>query len=201
MPDRLYLKKLFTLFFTFAKIAALVVGGGYAILPVVEETFHKKHHWISDEELLDMMGLVQTIPGIIACNSAIYVGMKVAGIGGVLAAAFGVCLPSVIIIMIIAAFFPHLKPDNVYLAGAFQAVRACITALLIVTACKMVRKVLKGPFEILVMLGSFLLVLRKVEVLYIIPGAMFCGILYHAWHNRKKLEWKDGKEGKGEKTP
>ena len=195
MPDRQYLKKLFILFFTFAKIAALVVGGGYAILPVVEETFHKKYHWISEEELLDMMGLVQTIPGIIACNSAIYVGMKIAGVGGVLAAAFGVCLPSVIIIMIIAAFFPHLKPGNVYLAGAFQAVRACITALLIVTACRMVRKVLKGPFEILIMLAAFLLVLWKVEVLYIIPGAMLCGIIYHCFQLKKKTAEKTAEKG------
>ena len=77
-----YWKKLWLLFYTFAKIAALVVGGGYAILPVVEETFSRKNKLISSEELLDMMALVQTIPGIIAANSAIYVGMKVAGIGG-----------------------------------------------------------------------------------------------------------------------
>ena len=98
-----YWKKLWLLFYTFAKIAALVVGGGYAILPVVEETFSRKNKLISSEELLDMMALVQTIPGIIAANSAIYVGMKIAGIGGVLAAVFGVCLPSVTIIVIIAA--------------------------------------------------------------------------------------------------
>ena len=73
-----YWKKLWLLFYTFAKIAALVVGGGYAILPVVEETFSRKNKLISSEELLDMMALVQTIPGIIAANSAIYVGMKIA---------------------------------------------------------------------------------------------------------------------------
>ena len=61
-----YWKKLWLLFYTFAKIAALVVGGGYAILPVVEETFSRKNKLISSEELLDMMALVQTIPGIIA---------------------------------------------------------------------------------------------------------------------------------------
>lgn len=195
MPDRQYCKKLFVLFFTFAKIAALVVGGGYAILPVVEETFNKKYHWITDEELLDMMGLVQTIPGIIACNSAIYVGMKVAGIGGVLAAAFGVCLPSVLIIMVIAAFFPHLKPGNPYLAGMFQAVRACITGLLIVTACKMVKKVLKGSFEVIIALISLVLVLWKVEVLYIIPGAMICGIVYTCIRQKKQLSSPAKQEG------
>ena len=81
MPEIPYWKKLWVLFYTFAKIAALVVGGGYAILPVVEETFSKKNNWLTSEELLDMMGLVQTVPGIIACNSAIYVGRRVAGFG------------------------------------------------------------------------------------------------------------------------
>ena len=103
MPEISYWKKLWVLFYTFAKIAALVVGGGYAILPVVEETFSKKHKWLTSEELLDMMGLVQTVPGIIACNSAIYVGRRVAGFGGILAAAFGVCLPSVLILLFAAA--------------------------------------------------------------------------------------------------
>jgi Chromate transport protein ChrA len=88
-----YWKRLWLLFFTFAKIAALVVGGGYAILPVVEETFTRKSKLISSEELLDMMALVQTIPGIIAANSAVYVGMKVAGFGGVLAAVSASAFP------------------------------------------------------------------------------------------------------------
>ena len=63
MPEMSYWKKLWVLFYTFAKIAALVVGGGYAILPVVEETFSKKNNWLTSEELLDMMGLVQTMSG------------------------------------------------------------------------------------------------------------------------------------------
>ncbi len=147
MPEIPYWKKLWVLFFTFAKIAALVVGGGYAILPVVEETFARKYKWLSSEELLDMMGLVQTVPGIIACNSEIYVGRRIAGIGGILAAAFGVCLPSVLIILVIAAFFPDLNPENPWLLGAFRGVRACVTALVAVTAYRMTRKVLKSWFE------------------------------------------------------
>lgn len=185
MFSRDYWKKLLVLFYTFAKIAALVVGGGYAILPVVDETFSKKYHWISDDELLDMMGLVQTIPGIIACNSAIYVGMKVAGIGGVLAAAFGVCLPSVVIIMIIAAFFPHLNPENPWLLGAFRGVRACITGLVIVTAYKMAKKVLKTPFDIFISMAGLILVLLKVSPVYVILSAMLPGILFAWYQNRK----------------
>ena len=173
-----YGKKLWLLFYTFAKIAALVVGGGYAILPVVEETFSRKNKLISSEELLDMMALVQTIPGIIAANSAIYVGMKIAGIGGVLAAVFGVCLPSVTVIIIIAAFFPHLKPENPYLLGAFVGVRACITGLIIVTAVRLAKKTIQGWFEIICVAAFLILALFKLNPVYIIVLSMPLGILY-----------------------
>ena len=187
MPEIPYWKKLWILFFTFAKIATLVVGGGYAILPVVEETFSKKHNWLTSEELLDMMGLVQTVPGIIACNSAIYVGRKVAGFGGILAAAFGVCLPSVLIILCIAIFFPDLNPENPWLLGAFRGVRACVTALVTMTAFRMAKKVLKSWFEYTIAAISLVLVLLlKVEPLYVILGAMPLGVVY-AWFRMRDL--------------
>ena len=187
MPEIPYWKKLWILFFTFAKIATLVVGGGYAILPVVEETFSKKHNWLTSEELLDMMGLVQTVPGIIACNSAIYVGRKVAGFGGILAAAFGVCLPSVLIILCIAIFFPDLNPENPWLLGAFRGVRACVTALVTMTAFRMAKKVLKSWFEYTIAAISLVLVLLlNVEPLYVILGAMPLGVVY-AWFRMRDL--------------
>ena len=187
MPEMSYWKKLWVLFYTFAKIAALVVGGGYAILPVVEETFSKKNNWLTSEELLDMMGLVQTVPGIIACNSAIYVGRRVAGFGGILAAAFGVCLPSVLIILCIAVFFPDLDPKNPWLLGAFRGVRACVTALVTMTAFRMAKKVLKSWFEYVIAAAALILVLLlKVEPLYVILGAMPLGVLY-ALFQRKDL--------------
>ncbi len=181
MPEISYWKKLWVLFFTFARIATLVVGGGYAILPVVEESFSKKNKWLTSEELLDMMGLVQTVPGIIACNSAIYVGRRIAGLGGILAAAFGVCLPSVLIILMIAMFFPNLNPENPWLLGAFRGVRACITGLVMMTAFRMAKKVLKSWFEYGIALAALILVLLlKVEPVYVILGAMVPGVLY-AW--------------------
>ena len=187
MPEIPYWKKLWILFFTFAKIATLVVGGGYAILPVVEETFSKKHNWLTSEELLDMMGLVQTVPGIIACNSAIYVGRKVAGFGGILAAAFGVCLPSVLIILCIAVFFPDLDPKNPWLLGAFRGVRACVTALVTMTAFRMAKKVLKSWFEYGIAAAALVLVLLlKVEPVYVILGAMPLGVIY-AWFRMRNL--------------
>jgi len=180
-----YWKKLWLLFHTFARIAALVVGGGYAILPVVEETFVRKHKLLSEEELLDMMALVQTVPGIIAANSAIYIGMKTAGIGGVLAAVFGVCLPSVTIIIVIAAFFPHLDPGNPYLLGAFAGVRACITGLIIITAVRLAKKTIHGWFEVFAVSAFLLLALFKLNPVYIILLSMPLGVIYSFWCARR----------------
>ena len=176
-----YRKRLWLLFYTFARIAALVVGGGYAILPVVEETFVRKHKLLSEEELLDMMALVQTVPGIIAANSAVYIGMKVAGIGGVLAAVSGVCLPSVTIIIVIAAFFPHLDPKDPYLLGAFAGVRACITGLIIITALRLAKKTVQGWFEVLAVSAFLLLALFKLNPVYIILLSMPLGAIYSFW--------------------
>ena len=80
------LKKLWLLFFTFARISALVLGGGLAMLPVIEETFVNKKKLLSQEELLDVVALTQTVPGIIAANAAVSIGMKIAGFAGALAA-------------------------------------------------------------------------------------------------------------------
>jgi ABC-type Fe3+-siderophore transport system permease subunit len=80
------IKKLWLLFFTFAKIAALVLGGGLAMLPVIEETFVNRKKLLTEEELLDVVALTQTVPGIIAANAAVAIGMKVAGFAGALAA-------------------------------------------------------------------------------------------------------------------
>lgn len=191
-------KRLWLLFFTFAKIAALVVGGGLAILPVVEETFSKKYKFLSQEDLLDMAALVQTVPGIIAGNAAAFVGMRVAGYPGVVAAVTGVILPSVAVITIIAAFFPGLKAENPYILGAFAGVKACITGLIIVTAIKLAGKTLKGVYEIVAFAVFLVLVLVcKVNAAYVILLSIPVGFIY-SWILLKRAEETKNEAG-GEK--
>ena len=148
------LSKLWTLFFVFAKIATFVIGGGYAILPVAEREFAEKRGWIKDEELLDMLAIVQTVPGIIAGNTAIYIGYRVAGFWGALCSLIGIALPSVVIITLIAAFFSRTPMDNVWLQGAFIGVRAAICGLMLATAWKMWGKVMDGVVPYLLGLGG-----------------------------------------------
>lgn len=179
--------KIWLLFYTFAKIALIVVGGGLAMLPVIEETFVKKKKLITDDELLDMVAMTQTLPGIVAVNSAIYIGMKVAGYLGALAAAFGAILPSFTIILIIAMFFPHLNPENEILLGAFLGVRACITALILATAIKIFKKSIKNLFEVAVVIIFLACALGKINPAYIILASMPLGCIY-TYVLQKKME-------------
>lgn len=181
------LNKIWLLFYTFAKIALLVVGGGLAMLPVIEETFVKKKKLITDDELLDMVAMTQTLPGIVAVNSAIYIGMKVAGYLGALAAAFGAILPSFTIILIIAIFFPNLNPENEILLGAFLGVRACITALILATAIKIFKKSIKNLFEVAMVIIFLACALGKINPAYIILVSMPLGCIY-AYVLQKKMK-------------
>ena len=188
MPDREYCRNLWLLFRTFASIAALVVGGGLAMLPVIEETFVTRKKLLSRDELLDMVALTQTVPGIIAVNSAVYVGWKVAGFTGALCAAAGVITPSFLVILIIAMIFPDLSPDNVLLKGAFAGVRAAITGMIAVTAYNTLRKSVKRSVDAVFVAAAFVLcTLFRVNPAYIICAAMPAGLLLLRWEeNRKK---------------
>lgn len=178
-------KKLWLLYFTFAKIAALVVGGGLAMLPVIEETFVDRKKLISKDELLDMITITQTIPGIIAANSAIYIGMKVAGFIGAVAALLGAITPSFTIIVIIAWQFPQLSPHNPYLLGAFAGVRAGVTAMIAVTAWKLAKKSVSAWVEAIIVSIFFILALCKVHPALLVISGMLIGLVYCIFFAKK----------------
>lgn len=172
------LKKLWLLFFTFAKIAALVLGGGLAMLPVIEETFVKKKKLLTGEEILDVVALTQTVPGIIAANAAVSIGMKVAGFAGALAALAGAVFPSFVIILSIAMIYPELSPDNRFYLGAFAGIRAGVTGMIAVTAWKLGKNTLKGRFEAVAAAIFLAAALYGINPGYIILAAIVTGVVY-----------------------
>lgn len=100
-----YLFKLLILFLTFMKIGALTFGGGYAMIPIIEEEVTKKRKWISEIEIMDILAISESTPGPIAVNTATYVGYKVAGIVGGIVATIGLTIPSFVIIFVISFFY------------------------------------------------------------------------------------------------
>ena len=179
-------RRLLLLYCSFFRITALVVGGGLAMLPVIEEIFVVKHKLLTRDELLDMTALTQTVPGIIAINSAVYIGMKIGGIPGALAAAFGAVTPPFTVILIIASMFPHLDPKNKYLLGAFAGIRAAVTGMILVTGCRMVRRTVKAPVECAAVFIFFVLaVLKVVSPALLILAAVPFGLAYVWWQSRR----------------
>lgn len=183
------LRRCAILFWTFARIALFVLGGGLAMLPVIEETFAVKRKLLTEEEVLDMVAVSQTIPGVVAANCAVYVGMKVAGFLGAVSALAGAVLPSFVIILLIAVFFPSLDPQNPLLVGLFNGVRAAVTALIVCTAYRMFRKNCRAAFEIALAMAALVLILFHVPSVWIFLGAIPLGML--ALRVRMKKE--DGK--------
>ena len=117
------------LFWTFIKIGTFTLGGGYAMIPLVEREVVDAHGWLSREEFLSMLALAQSAPGIIAVNTAIFVGYAIKGWRGVIFTVLGAVLPSFLIILLIAAVFTRFK-DMPQVEAVMKGVRPAVVALI-----------------------------------------------------------------------
>lgn len=124
------------LFGTFAKVGACTFGGGYAMLPILQRELVEKRNWVREEELTDYFAIGQCTPGVIAVNTATFVGYKRKGAAGSVVATLGVVFPSVVIILLIAAFLQNFAQLPVVI-HAFNGVRACVCALVLSSVLKL----------------------------------------------------------------
>ncbi len=158
------MKLLFELFWAFAKVGALTFGGGYAMLPIIQREVAEKKGWATGEELMDYYAIGQCTPGVIAVNTATFIGQKLAGtIGGVIATV-GVVFPSMIIITLIAALVNNFS-DLAYVKNAFAGVRICVCVLIANAVVKLWKKAVVDK----VTLGIFLVVLTGSILLDVSP--------------------------------
>ena len=127
------------LFLTFARIGGLTFGGGYAMLPMLQREVVEKRGWATEEELMNYYAIGQCTPGIIAVNTATFVGQKVAGILGGIVATFGVAFPSLVIICIITAFIQNFA-DLPIVQDAFAGIRVCVCVLIFNAVLKLWKK-------------------------------------------------------------
>lgn len=174
--------KYYTIFF---KIGLFTIGGGYAMLPIIEKELVEKYKWSTEEEVLDSYALAQSIPGVIAVNTAALIGVKGRGFWGALASCLGVISPSIIIIVIISAFFSRLREITI-VENAFKGVRAAVLALLVISVYRMIRKSVKDIWGIILLSIAFVSVLFfNVSPIYIIIGAVIVSIFIY---NRKEKD-------------
>ena len=158
---------LWTLFFTFVKIGMFTIGGGYAMIPLIErEVVHRG--WLGKEEFLDLFAVTQSLPGIFAVNISIFVGYKLKGVWGSVICALGTILPSFCIILLIAMFFNHFE-DNPWVAKVFNGIRPAVVALIAVPCISAARSLhLKRVQLIAPAIGALLIWLCGVSPVWII---------------------------------
>ena len=130
------MRTVWQLFITFFNIGAFTLGGGYAMLDMVEKAVVDKRRWIEKNEFWDMITIVQMLPGVFAVNTALYTGYKIKGIRGAIAACLGAIIPSIVIILLIAVFFLDFK-ENQVVERIFRGIRPCVVALILSPAIKM----------------------------------------------------------------
>jgi chromate transporter len=166
------------IFYTFAKIGAFTIGGGYAMLPLVQKEVVEKKQWISAGDFIDMIAISQSVPGIWAVNIAIFTGYKIKKNAGSIVATLGAILPSFIIILLIAMFFRHFK-DNEYIAKMFNAIRPAVVALIAVPVFTTAKSVGINPKTVIIPVASaFLIWFWGISPIYIVLVAAISGIIY-----------------------
>ena len=130
------------LFVTFAKIGMFTIGGGYAMIPLIEREIVNKQ-WMNKEEFMEMFALTQSLPGVFAVNISIFVGYKLYKVGGSLVCALATILPSFVIMMLIAMFFAQFQ-DNEVMIRIFNGIRPAVVALILFPPCNFILFLLFG---------------------------------------------------------
>lgn len=167
---------LWQLFSVFARMGAVTFGGGYAMLPILQAEVVNKYHWATDEELADYYAVGQCTPGVIAVNTATFIGMKLRGVAGALAATLGVIFPSMVIITTIAAFlsnFAHIPA----VADAFAGIRVGVCILIFQAVLKLFAKAVVDKLTaVLFFLVLIINVITDISPAYLVVAAGLVGI-------------------------
>ena len=129
-------------FKTFFRIGGFTIGGGYAMIPLIESEVVDKHRWLSRKEFLDIIAIAQSCPGVFAINMSVFIGYKMRKLPGAICSAFGTALPSFIIILLIAMFFANFQ-DNPVVEAIFRGVRPAVVALIAAPLFKMAKTAMK----------------------------------------------------------
>ena len=183
-------KILTDLFLTFMQVGGLTFGGGYAMLPILQREVVEKRDWATDEELADYFAVGQCTPGIIAVNTATFVGQKQAGILGGIVATLGVVAPSLVIISILTGFI-NTFAELAVVKNAFAGIRVCVCVLIFNAVCKLWKGSVKSKLALaifaVVTLGSLFFDLSPV-LFVVVAGVLGSGLEQFAPAARKSTK-------------
>ena len=171
------MRELLDLFLTFAKVGAMTFGGGYAMLPILQRELVEARGWATEEELADYFAIGQCTPGVIAVNTATFIGRSRGGVPGAIAATFGVVFPSLVIISLLAGVITRFSELS-WVKHAFAGVRVCVCVLIFNSVWKLGKKSVIDPWTAgifaLVALGAIFTDLSPI-VFVLLSG--LCGVI------------------------
>ncbi len=179
------MKFYFQLFLTFFKIGSFTIGGGYAMIPLIEKEVVQNKKWIAEREFVDMLAMAQSAPGVMAINTAVFVGYKLRGLTGSIIAALGTALPSFIIIVLIAMFFVEFR-SNTIVDKIFKGIRPAVVALIAAPLWRMAKsanityKTVFIPIIVIVLIWAF-----NVPPAYIVVASIIGGLVYGVFRRKQ----------------
>ena len=178
------IKQLGDLFWIFFKIGAFTFGGGLAMLPLIQKEVVDKRGWVSEADILDIFAISQSVPGVIAINSAIFIGKRVTGLKGAVVATLGVVLPAFVSIILIITLLMGLR-GNIVVEKVFTGIRAASAALILLAAVKLGRTAIKGKTGYVVALISFgMIVIFDIHAMWAVAFGGIVGLVTF-WMNRE----------------
>ena len=177
MNDKNRFRELWELFWTFAKMGVMTFGGGMAMLPILQREVVDNKGWATEEELTDYYAIGQCTPGIIAVNTATFIGQKRGGIPGGIVATLGVVFPSVVIISVLAGLISNFA-DLAWVKNAFAGIQVCVCVLIFNAVVKLLKKSVvdkrTAAIFVTVLLGGVFL---KVSPVWFVVGAAAAGVI------------------------
>lgn len=186
------------LFTTFFKIGIFTFGGGYAMIPLIEKEIMEEKHWISKDELMEIIAISQMTPGPIATNAATFVGKKMGGVRGAVAATVGVVTPSLIIITLISMFFSK-NFNNIYVQKIFTGMRAGITASIFISVKKLAGSAIKKREALIIFILSLLALIFSFVSAFALIGIFGLGSIGY-FYITKTLSEKNAKKNEAVKS-
>lgn len=170
--------KLLKMFIVFSKIGAFTFGGGYAMIPLIEEEIVNKNKWVNKEDFMDILVVSQSFPGALAINCSTFLGYKIGGVLGAIMALVAVALPSFCIILIIAAFFMQFR-NNYYVNAAFMGITAAVPILVLVGALSLSKGLEKNKLTVATIIVALIaLEVFNIHPIIVIVIAAIYGIIF-----------------------
>jgi len=180
------MRELLTMFGSFFKIGLFTFGGGYAMVPIIQREVIERRGWIDREEFIELLTLAQSAPGPIALNTSVFVGYKMRGYAGALAALLGVVVPAFTVILIVAIYFAQFR-ENIYVNAAFKGMRPAVVALIVAPIISLSKGM--GAWKYLIAaLTAAVVWYGGLSPIWLIVVAAVAGVLLELYNGHKHVE-------------